>query len=114
MLVICLLLASATLTNTTLLVALLIFSLPSVIVYAELILEPVGTTSAPVNAQPLLPLPPLPVSLPGIPAPAYWLVQSNQPLNPLALSTPVPGAAIHKPAIPVLLMLISKLATTCL
>mgnify|MGYP005733106543 CR=1 FL=1 len=51
-------------------------------------------------AQPLEPLPPLPVSLPGKPTPAYCVVHSNQPLSPLELSTFDPGNAIHTPATP--------------
>ena len=108
-------LSNATLTNTTLPVALDMFSLPSVIVYVLLILVPNDTTSAPVLAHPSLPLPPEPVLLPGTPTPAYWVPVSNQPFNPLALSTPVPGAAIHKPAIPVdEFIAMSKFATTAL
>ena len=108
-------LSRATLTNTTLPVALDMFSLPSVIVYVLLILVLNGTTSAPVLAHPSLPLPPPPVLLPGTPAPAYCERVSNQPFRPLALSIPVPGDAIHNPAIPVdELIAMSKFATTCL
>ena len=91
-LVSCLPLANATLTNTTLFVALLIFSAPNVIVKVNT--KPVGAVSGPVKAQPSLPLPPFPVSLP-VPAPAYWLVQSNHPFSPLAVSIPVPEGAIQ-------------------
>ena len=82
--------------------------------YPPLKLLPVGITSAPVLAPPSTPLPPLPVSLPGTPAPAYCAVPGIQPFNPLALSIPVPGAANQTPAIPELVMLRSKLATTFL
>ena len=74
----------------------------------------VGTTSAPVDAQPSEPLPPFAVSLPGTPTPAYCTVQSIHPFRPLALSIAVPGAAIHNPSIPVAVISMPKLATTCL
>ena len=93
-------------------VAFELFALPSVIVNAVLKALPVGTTSAPVKAHPFPPLPPLPVSAPGTPAPAYCVVPSTHPLSVLALSIAVPGLAIHNPVIPVeLFKVISKLAT---
>ena len=96
-------------------VALDIFSLPSVRVNDPFKLEPVDILSPVVNAQPLEPLPPFPVSLPGTPEPAYVTLVSNQPFNPLALSIAVPGAAMKQPAIPVVLTIFrSKLATVCL
>ena len=64
-------LVRAILTKQTLPVALLRLAVPIVIVYPPLKLLPVGITSAPVNAPPLAPLPPLPVSVPGNPTPLY-------------------------------------------
>ena len=91
------------------------FSLPSVRVIDPLKLEPVEILSPAVNAQPSEPLPPLPVSLPGMPAPAYVTLVSNQPLRPLALSIPDPGAAIQQPVMPVELTIFrSKFATATL
>ena len=59
------------LTKTVLPVELFIFSVPSVNVLLSFdTVEPVVILSPDVKAQPLLPLPPLPVSLPGTPEPA--------------------------------------------
>ena len=80
-------------TNTTLPVALVMFSAPNVIVFEPDNDVPVENLSPDVNAQPLEPLPPLPVSEPGTPDPPYVIVQSNHPFNPDAVSIPVPGAA---------------------
>ena len=87
------------LTNTLLPEALVAFSDPNVNVNDAPEWDPGVILSPDVNAQPLLPLPPLPVSAPGHPAPAYVLVQSNQPFNVLASSISVPGAAINMPLI---------------
>ena len=80
-------LVNAILTNTTFPVALLMFAVPSVMLYAVLLIAvPVGMTSLPLYAPPLLPLPPLPVSLPDKPTPLYCVVPSIQPLSPLLSS----------------------------
>ena len=85
-----------------------------------------GTTSAPVNAHPLLPLPPVPA--PGTPDPLYCVEQVNHPSSVLVgpgypgvgdenppVSMGVPGAAMKRPAIPVVVVsLISKLAMVAL
>ena len=48
-----------------------------------------------VNAQPFEPLPPLPVSAPGVPDPPYVTPASIQPFNVLALSIFVPVSYTH-------------------
>ena len=87
---------------------------PSVIVYATLAIGVFsGITSAPVKAQPLLPLPPVALA-PGTPDPLYCVNDSNHPLMVLVgpgkpgvgeenppVSMVVFGAAIHSPAMPV-------------
>ena len=108
-------LANAIRTRTTFPVAFDMFSVPSVIVYPPLNDVPVKILSAPVNAQPLLPLPLLSVLAPGMPDPAYCVAASSHPFSVDDESIAVPGAAIHNPLIPELdVILMSKLATACL
>jgi hypothetical protein len=90
--------SSLILTNITLPVAFVAFSVPSVNVNScpEYVVLSM-TLSPELNAQPLDPFPPLPVSAPGTPDPPYVVEQSNQPFNVLALSIAVPGAAMNMP-----------------
>ena len=86
------------LTNITLPVALVAFSVPSVNVNSCPLYVVLSTTVSPeLNAQPLDPLPPEPVLAPGTPEPPYVVEQSNHPFNELALSIAVPGAAMNMP-----------------
>ena len=62
--------------------------------------------SEPVSAIPLLPLPPLPVFVPGTPEPAYCIDASPQPFIPDAESIAVLGTATKSPdTLPVSVML---------
>ena len=54
--------------------------------------------AVPPKAHPSDPFPPLPVSDPGIPEPAYAVDISNQPFNPDVESIVEPGNPTHKPA----------------
>ena len=82
-------------------------------VYPPLSAVPPKILSAVDRAHPSLPLPPTPV--PGCPEAAFTVPHSNQPLNPLDVSMPVPGAANHAPAMPVAdVMLMSKFASAVL
>ena len=79
-------------------VAFVAFSVPSVNVNSCPLYVVLSTTLSPeLNAQPLDPLPPLPVSDPGTPEPPYVAEQSNHPFNPDAESIAVPGAAMNIP-----------------
>ena len=85
------------LTNTLLPEALVAFSDPNVNVNDAPEWDPGVILSPDVNAQPLEPFPPLPVSAPGTPDPPYVVPASNQPLRVEAVSIPVPGAAMNTP-----------------
>ena len=117
--------ASAILIKMLVPVLLAAFCPPKVIVYPTLAIAVFnGITSAPVNAHPFEPLPPVPLAAPGTPAPAYCVYASSHPLMVLVgpgnpgvgdenppESIVVPGAAIQTPATPVVVVsLMSKLA----
>jgi hypothetical protein len=90
--------SSLNLTNMLLPVAFVAFSDPKVSVNVWFEYDvPSMILSPDVNAHPLDPFPPLPVSAPGTPEPPYVMLASNQPFKVEAESIAVPGAAMKQP-----------------